>query len=68
MHSSEVTMDIATFRQMKDRMLDKLTNSEQRQAAEIRINYTLKILNQETMSKEAIALIITNSSTGISTN
>ena len=63
----EVTMDIATFRQMKDRMLDKLTDSEQRQAAETRIAYTLKILNQETMSKEAIALIITNS-TGISTN
>jgi len=61
-------MDIATFRQMKDRMLDKLTDSEQRQAAEIRIAYTLKILNQETMSKEAIALIITNSSTGISSN
>lgn len=54
-------MDIATFRQMKDRMLDKLTDSEQRQAAEIRIAYTLKILNQETMSKEAVALIITNS-------
>ena len=52
---------------MKDRMLDTLTDSEQRQAAETRIAYTLKILNQETMSKEAIALIITNS-TGISTN
>ena len=60
-------MDIATFRQMKDRMLDTLINSEQRQAAEIRIAYTLKILNQETISKEAIDLIITNS-TGISTN
>lgn len=60
-------MDIATFRQMKDRMLDKLSDSEQRQAAETRITYTLKILNQETMSKEAIALIIINS-TGISTN
>ena len=67
MHSSEVTMDITTFRQMKDRMLDTLTDSEQRQAAETRIAYTLKILNQETMSKEAIALIITNSP-GISTN
>ena len=60
-------MDIATFRQMKDRMLDKLTNSEQRQAAETHIAYTLKILNQETMSAEAVALIITNS-TGISSN
>ena len=60
-------MDIATFRQMKDRMLDTLTNSEQRQAAETRISYTLKILNQETMSEEAVALIITNS-TGISSN
>ena len=61
-------MDIATFRQMKDRMLDKLTNSEQRQAAETRIAYTLKILNQETMSAEAVALIITNTPTGISSN
>ena len=60
-------MDIATFRQMKDRMLDTLINSEQRQAAETRIAYTLKMLNQETMSNEAVALIITNS-TGISTN
>ena len=67
MHSFEVTMDITTFRQMKDRILDTLTDSEQRQAAETRIAYTLKILNQETMSKEAVALIITNS-TGISTN
>lgn len=50
-------MDIATFRAIKTKLLRNLT-SEQQTEAERRISYTLSILRQETMSEEAVAVII----------
>lgn len=55
-----------TFRIMTETMLEKLTDITQRERARSRINYTLNILGQETMSAEAVAIIITNTSPGIS--
>lgn len=52
-------MDIATFRAIKTKLLRNLT-PEQQAEAEKRISYTLSILRQETMSEEAVALIITD--------
>ena len=54
-----------TFRIMTETMLEKLTDITQREKARDRINYTLNILGQETMSAEAVAIIITNTSPGI---
>lgn len=59
-------MDIMQFRIMTETMLEKLTDISQRERAKSRINYTLNILGQETMSAEAVAIIITNTSPGIS--
>ena len=59
-------MDIMTFRIMTETMLEKITDISQRERAKSRINYTLNILGQETMSAEAVAIIITNTSPGIS--
>ena len=55
-----------TFRIMTETMLEKLTDITQREKARDHINYTLSILGQETMSAEAVAIIITNTSPGIS--
>lgn len=55
-----------TFRIMTETMLEKLTDISQRERAKSRINYTLNILGQETMSAEAVAIIITNTPPGIS--
>lgn len=52
-------MDIATFRAIKTKLLRNLT-PEQQVEAEKRISYTLSILRQETMSEEAVAIIITD--------
>lgn len=51
-------MDIALFRATKERLLASLS-AEHRALAETHIQYTLNILQQETMSREAIAIIIT---------
>ena len=51
-------MDIMSFRMMKETLLDRIKNPEQRAEADIKIKYTLNILGQETMSAEAIAVII----------
>lgn len=56
------------FRIMTETMLEKLTDKSQQDQARDRINYTLNILGQETMSAEAVAIIITNTPTGISSN
>ena len=56
------------FRIMTETMLEKLTDKSQQDKARDRITYTLNILGQETMSAEAVAIIITNTPTGISTN
>lgn len=50
-------MDIMTFRIAKEDLLEPLTKTH-RLLAETHINYTLSILQQETMSREAIAVII----------
>ena len=52
-------MDIMTFRMTLESMLEKLP-PEQQDPARIRVQYTLRILGQETMSKEAIACILSN--------
>ena len=39
-------------------MLEKISDIPQREKARDRINYTLNILDQETISEEAVALII----------
>jgi short subunit dehydrogenase-like uncharacterized protein len=59
-------MDIMTFRIITETMLEKISDTPQREKARDRINYTLNILGQETMSAEAVAIIITNTSPGIS--
>lgn len=51
-------MDIALFRAIKARLLRNETESVVLEA-ERRIQLTLDLLDQETMSKEGIALIIT---------
>ena len=51
-------MDIMTFRILKENMLEKLTPGH-RERAENHINYALTILDQEVMSMEAVAVIIT---------
>lgn len=56
------------FRIMTETMLEKLTDKSQQDKARDRITYTLNILGQETMSAEAVAIIITNTPTGISSN
>ena len=53
------------FRIMTETMLEKLTDKQQKERARDHINYTLNILGQETMSAEAVAIIITTTSTGI---
>ena len=58
-------MDIMQFRIMTETMLEKLTDKQQKERARDHINYTLNILGQETMRKEAVAIIITTTSTGI---
>lgn len=50
-------MDIMTFRVTLRSMLDKLPSDKQ-DAANTRVQYTLNILGQETMSREAIAIIL----------
>ena len=50
-------MDIATYRAIKEHLLHPLTPSH-RAMAETHIAYTLSILQQETMSREALAVII----------
>lgn len=50
-------MDIATFRITKSRMLDKLPTNLHTTIDE-HIALTLKLLDQETMSREALATII----------
>lgn len=50
-------MDIMTFRIAKEDLLEPLPKPH-RVLAETHINYTLSILQQETMSREAIAVII----------
>lgn len=59
-------MDIMTFRIITETMLEKISDKSQQDRARDRINYTLSILGQETMSAEAVAIIITNTSPGIS--
>lgn len=59
-------MDIMTFRIITETMLEKISDKSQQDRARARINYTLNILGQETMSAEAVAIIITNTSPGIS--
>ena len=59
-------MDIMTFRVITETMLEKISDKSQQDRARDRINYTLNILGQETMSAEAVAIIITNTSPGIS--
>ena len=54
------------FRIMTETMLEKISDITQRERAKSRINYTLNILGQETMSAEAVAIIITNTQPGIS--
>lgn len=61
-------MDIMQFRIMTETMLEKISDITQREKARDRITYTLNILGQETMSAEAVAIIITNTPTGISLN
>lgn len=52
-------MTIASFRATKNRLFQKAhLTPEQEQLAETRIAYTLNILDQETMSAEALACII----------
>lgn len=51
-------MDIMTFRILKEQLLEKLTPGH-RERAETHISYTLTILDQEVMSLEAVAVIIT---------
>ena len=48
-----------TFRMTLESMLEKLP-TEQQAHARTRVQYTLRILGQETMSKEAIACILSN--------
>ena len=55
-----------TFRIITETMLEKISDKSQQDRARDRINYTLSILGQETMSAEAVAIIITNTSPGIS--
>ena len=50
------TMDILTFRSYKTDILKSLTKSQQ-QLVEYRIQYTLDLLGQETLSREGIAII-----------
>lgn len=54
------------FRIMTETLLEKLTDKQQKERARDHINYTLNILGQETMSAEAVAIIITNTPQGIS--
>lgn len=58
-------MDIMTFRIITETMLEKISDIPHREKARNRINYTLSLLGQETMSAEAVAVIITNTSPGI---
>lgn len=59
MCKTKLVMDIITFRAIKTKLLRNLT-PEQQIEVEKRISYTLSILRQETMSEEAVALIITD--------
>ncbi len=52
-------MDIMSFRLLKYRMIEKVDPKFHHQIEE-HITYTLNILGQETMSAEAIAIIITS--------
>ena len=54
-------MTIASFRATKNRLFQKANlTPAQAELAETRIAYTLNILDQETMSAEAIACIISS--------
>ena len=51
-------MEIMIFRSTLESMLQKVETAEKQEEARKRVQYTLNILGQETMSREAIATII----------
>lgn len=53
-------IELIIFRNERDFMLSKIPGKEQRQQAEERIQKTLKVLGAQMLSKESMAIIISD--------